>query len=59
MLTFLMGTPPLASVSTSSGQSHTMKIFCFGEALPMMSMVFCSEKKRVATPAGAAIFMRF
>ena len=29
-----------------------MKIFWRGLALPMTSMVFCREKKRVATPAG-------
>ena len=59
MLTFFIGTPPLTSVNTSCGVSATMKIFCLGDAFEMMSMVCCSEKKRVATPAGAAIFMRF
>ena len=36
-----------------------MKIFCLGEALPMISIVCWSEKNLVATPVGAAIFMRF
>ena len=46
MFTFFIGTPPLTSVSTSSGVSATMKIFWRGLALPMTSMVFCREETR-------------
>ena len=55
MLTSLTATPLSMIARMAAGVRVMRKMCCLGLALPMMSMVFCTEKKRMPTPAASVV----